>query len=150
MMKPAAALSLTRNDQVKFGKETLTVIGSIDVGTHEEPLLISESGKKYFGTLFIAHLLTRLGGPEQKLDEDEDEGEPTSSEMAYENLGDIPRDQSLVGNNERVEVSAQPAEVAPVAAIEAPSSDLSFADDESNIPEDELELVKAYTLNELL
>lgn len=146
MMKPAAALSLTLKDQVKFGKETLTVIGSIDVGTHEEPLLISESGKKYFGTLFIAHLLTRLGEPEQNPDEDE----PFLSEMDHDAVDDAPGDQTKRDEEQEVDVSAQPADAAPVAAIEVPSSDLALTDDESNIPEDELELVKAYTLNELL
>lgn len=142
MMKPAAALSLTLKDQVKFGKETLTVIGSIDVGTHKEPLLQSESGKKYFGTLFIAHLLTRLGGPEDKQDEDE---------PAFSREDATPEDEPGVSDEENRHLSAQPAEAVTVAEIEeSPSVLLITDDDESNIPEDERELVKAYTLNELL
>jgi hypothetical protein len=146
MMKPAAALSLKPDDQVKFGKETLTVIGSINVGTHEEPLLVSGSGRKYHGTLFIAHLLTRLGVPEEK-PEEEEPAFSWSDDAAPEQM---PEEQQLDDSEKDRLFSAQPAEAATAPAIEIASSELELTNEESNIPEDELELVKAYTLNELI
>ncbi|WP_274644533.1 hypothetical protein [Pseudomonas serbica] len=140
MMTPAAALGLALKDQVKFGKETLTVIGTVDVGTHQEPLLISETGKKFFGTLYIAHLLSILGEPVPMVEEDDG---------FY-----IPADDAPLT------ITAEPAAnkvTEAVEAMDAPATSPESAlpesmplDDEPDIPADELELVKAYALNELI
>lgn len=145
MMTPKKALSLTLHDKVKFGKETLTVIDSIDVGTHKEPLLISDAGKKYYGTLFIAHLLTLVGEPQQLTIEDDISFEADEDEAVEATSVDQALTDDEEENEDPADVTPEP-QPSPVLTLPEPVA----MDDQSTIPDDELELVKAYALNELI
>lgn len=64
MMTKNQALSLEPGMRVKYGREIFIVDHRTDVGTHEEPVLIAESGRRLVGTLFIAHLLSFVDRPQ--------------------------------------------------------------------------------------
>ena len=64
MMTKNQALSLEQGVRVKYGREIFIVDHRTDVGTHEEPVLISESGRRLVGTIFIAHLLSFVDRPQ--------------------------------------------------------------------------------------
>lgn len=142
MMTPAAALALELNEQVKFGKETMTVVGTVDMGSHLEPLLISDTGKKCHGTLFIAHLLSRPGDPvHTSSDESEDEDNDAAAESPS---------HELVGAEPISSIDGQPTFDAHV--LDLPEACQAVGTDtvtgKSEISGDEEELVKAYLANE--
>lgn len=142
MMTPAAALALALNEQVKFGKETMTVVGTVDMGSHLEPLLLSETGKKCHGTLFIAHLLSRPGDPvHTSSDEPEYEDNDAASESSS---------HELEGAEPISTIDGQPTVEASVLdlpeACQAVGTDTVIG--KSEISGDEEELVKAYLANE--
>lgn len=64
MMTKNQALALEHGTRVKYGREIFTVDHRTNVGTHEEPVLIAESGRRLVGTLFIAHLLSFADRPQ--------------------------------------------------------------------------------------
>lgn len=143
MMTPAAALALELNEQVKFGKETMTVVGTVDMGSHLEPLLLSETGKKCHGTLFIAHLLSRPGDPVHTSSDDSDDEDDrhTAAESPS---------HELEGSEPISRIDDQPTVEASVLDLpeerQAVSTDTVIS--KSEISDDEAELVKAYLANE--
>lgn len=67
MMTKQQALELELGVRVKYGREIFIVDHRTDVGTHEEPVLVAESGRRLVGTLFIAHLLSYVDRPQAQL-----------------------------------------------------------------------------------
>lgn len=134
MMTKNQALALEQGVRVKYGREIFIVDHRTDVGTHEEPVLISESGRRLVGTLFIAHLLSFVDRPqthqahadndlEDSLEDDSDAGEQDDLEGQEDSeLSHSPAPVNQVDQeDDSALVTAPEAPVAEVAAIEQPA-----------------------------
>lgn len=137
MMTKNQALGLEPGVRVKYGREIFIVDHRTDVGTHEEPVLIAESGRRLVGTLFIAHLLSYVDRPQAQLIEPESEPEDSFEDDVHAEEQD-----DLDGQEERapaissapvkqveqeeesefVRTSEAPVPAAEVAAVEPPAS----------------------------
>lgn len=134
MMTKNQALTLEQGVRVKYGREIFIVDHRTDVGTHEEPVLISESGRRLVGTLFIAHLLSFVDRPqphqaqpdsdlEDSFEDDLDAGEQDDLEEQEESgLRHSPAPVNQVEQEEESAlVSAPEAPGLEISAIEPPT-----------------------------
>lgn len=135
MMTKNQALGLEPGVRVKYGREIFIVDHRTDVGTHEEPVLVSESGRRLVGTLFIAHLLSHVDRPQAQLVEPEDDPEDSfEDDIDPEEQDDLDGQEESdpaissapvkqVDQEEESElVCASEAPAAEVAAVEPPAS----------------------------
>lgn len=178
MMTKNQALGLEPGVRVKYGREIFIVDHRTDVGTHEEPVLVAESGRRLVGTLFIAHLLSYVDRPQAQLVEPE-----SDPEDSFEDDIDADEQDDLDGQedsdpaissapvkqvdqeeeSELVCASEAPAPGAEAAAVEPPASAPDVEQDsaapvqaqpvmpvKADIPAEELAILEVFEKDEAI
>jgi len=180
MMTKNQALGLEPGVRVKYGREIFIVDHRTDVGTHEEPVLVSESGRRLVGTLFIAHLLSHVDRPQAQLVEPESDPEDSfEDDIDPEEQDDLDGQEESdpaissapvkqVDQEEESELvcaseAPAPAPAAEVAAVEPPASAPDVEQDSAapvqaqpvmpvkeDIPAEELAILEVFEKDEVI